>query len=147
MKYKYLLALLVAGYMAAAVAQNAHAAPVVNDSAGSSATTSSGGVDCAILPDAICKAATQGPDADGGSLESTGVFKLLIYVLNIMTALVGIAAVGALIYAGVLYSSAGGSKEQTAKSKKLITDTVIGIVVYALMFFALNWLIPGGILQ
>ena len=149
MKYKYLLTLLFAGFLVATTGQHAYAAPVANDSAGPSSTSapSSGAVDCAILPQALCDAASQKPGTSGSGVENTGIFKLLEFILTIMTALVGIAAVGALVYAGVLYSSAGGTNEQVAKSKKLITDTVIGLVVYALMFFALNWLIPGGILK
>jgi hypothetical protein len=99
-------------------------------------------LNCAILPQNICDSAKTG----GSDTKKTGVFILLIWVLNIMTAGVGIAAVGALIYAGVLYASAGGGSEQIVKSKKIITDTVIGIIAYALMFLVINWLVPGGVI-
>lgn len=99
-------------------------------------------LNCAILPQNICDQATTG----GTDVKKTGVFSLLVWVLNILTAGVGIAAVGALIYAGILYSSAGGGSDQIVKSKKIITDTVIGIVAYGLMFLVLNWLIPGGVI-
>ncbi len=148
MKYKYIFAPLFAGIVAIALGQNVNALHAVQTpvTAVSYPPTSFAveGVSCAILPQDICNAATQKPN--GSDVQQTGIFQLLTFVLRIMTALVGIAAVGALIYAGVLYSSAGGSNEQVAKSKKLITDTVIGIVAYALMFFALNWLIPGGVI-
>ncbi len=153
MKYKYLLAPLFAGFVAIALGQSVYATPMMEarmSAAGVSLTSSSfttfgaEGVNCAILPQGLCTAATKPPE--GSKVEGTGIFLLLEFVLQVMTALVGIAAVGTLIYAGVLYSSAGGSNEQVAKSKRLITDTVIGIVVYALMFFALNWLIPGGVI-
>lgn len=97
---------------------------------------------CAILPSAFCEDAKSG----GTDVANSGVFKLLVWVLNIMTAGVGIAAVGALVYAGILYASAGGGSDQIVKSKKIITDTVIGIVVYALMFLVINWLVPGGVI-
>ena len=149
MKYKYIFAPLFAGIVAMALGQSAHASPAIQPSVSTSGSYSltyfaADGVSCAILPQDLCAAATEKP-ADSKA-QNTGIFKLLVFVLQIMTALVGIAAVGTLIYAGVLYSSAGGSNEQVAKSKKLITDTVIGIIVYALMFFALNWLIPGGVI-
>jgi hypothetical protein len=99
-------------------------------------------LNCAILPQNICDSAK----TEGSDTKKTGVFILLIWVLNIMTAGVGIAAVGALIYAGVLYASAGGGSEQIVKSKKIITDTVIGIIAYALMFLVINWLVPGGVI-
>jgi hypothetical protein len=99
-------------------------------------------LECAILPKSICGAA----ETKSTDVKKTGIFELLKWVLNIMTAGVGIAAVGALIYAGILYSSAGGGSDQIAKSKKIITDTVIGIVVFALMFLVINWLVPGGVI-
>lgn len=104
------------------------------------ATQPAAALDCAILPKSICAQAEESND-----VKKTGTMVLLVWVLNILTAGVGIAAVGTLVYAGVLYSSAGGSSEQVAKAKKLITDVVIGIVVFALMYFALQWLLPGAI--
>ena len=97
---------------------------------------------CAILPTNICGAST----TKGTDVTKTGVYLLLVWVLNIMTAGVGIAAVGALVYAGILYASAGGGSDQIVKAKKIITDTVIGIVAYALMFLVINWLVPGGVI-
>jgi hypothetical protein len=97
---------------------------------------------CAILPDWICSTSSS-TSADPGQ---TGIFMILKWVLQLLSAGIGIAAVGTLVYAGILYSSAGGGQEQVTKAKKLITDTVIGIVAYALMFLALNWLVPGGVI-
>lgn len=99
-------------------------------------------IDCAILPSNICQSASSGSGTD---VKSSGIFQLILLVLNIMTAGIGIAAVGAIIYAGILYSSAQGSSEQVAKAKTVIRNTVIGIVAYGLMFVALQWLIPGGV--
>ncbi len=104
-------------------------------------TTSTSTTNCSILPAAICNAAKNEKD-----VKKSGVFLLLIWVLNILTAAVGIAAVGALVYAGILYASAGSSNEQVSKSKNIITNTVIGIVAYGLMYLALNWLVPGGVI-
>lgn len=97
---------------------------------------------CAILPQNICNAASTG----GTDVKKTGVYMLLVWVLNLLTAGVGIAAVGALVYAGVLYASAEGKSDQVAKAKQIITNTVVGIVVYALMFLVVNWLVPGGVI-
>ena len=99
---------------------------------------------CAILPKKICDASA--PDDKNTDVKKTGVYLLLVWVLNLMTAGVGIAAVGALVYAGVLYASAEGKSDQVAKAKQIITNTVVGIVVYALMFLVVNWLVPGGVI-
>ena len=98
-------------------------------------------LECSVLPQAICDAA----DSGGGDVSDTGVWKLLIWVLNIMMALVGLVATGSIIYAGILYSSAAGNSENVAKAKTIIINTAIGIAAFALMYLGLNWLIPGGI--
>ena len=73
------------------------------------------------------------------------MFELLKYVLWILTAGVGIVAVGAVVYAGILYASAGDNQQQVQQAKTAIKNTVIGIVAFALMSLVLNWLIPGGV--
>ncbi|MBC7564977.1 hypothetical protein H7100_01965 [Candidatus Saccharibacteria bacterium] len=97
-----------------------------------------GGVDTSIIK---CDQ-TGGKDA---AVEQTGVWGLLLLTINILTAGVGIAAIGGIIYGAILYTSAGGSPEQVKKAMGIITNVVIGIVAYALMYGVLNFLIPGGV--
>ena len=82
---------------------------------------------------------------DGATVTDTGLWGVLIIAINILTAGVGIAAIGGIIYGAILYTSAGGSPEQVKKAMGIITNVVIGVVAYALMFAGLNFLIPGGI--
>lgn len=77
--------------------------------------------------------------------ETSGVWQILIIALQIMTAGVGILAVGGIVYGSVLYTTAGDKAEQTKKAINIITNVVIGIVGYGLMYVLLNFLIPGGI--
>lgn len=88
--------------------------------------------------------------ADGSNptvkVENTGVWGLLLLVINILTAGVGIAAVGGVVYGSILYASAGGAADQVKKAKEIITNVVIGLVAYALMYSLLNFIIPGGFL-
>lgn len=100
------------------------------------------GPDCSILPKEICNSST----TTSSDTTKSSVFQIVIWVVRILIGAVGIAAVGALIYAGIMYSSASGDSGQVTKAKALITNTVIGLVVYAGMFVILNWLIPGGVL-
>lgn len=82
---------------------------------------------------------------NSGGLETNGIWGLLILVLNIMTAGVGIAAVGGIIYAAILYTSARDNSGQVSKAKVLIFNVVLGLIAYAGMFAFLQWIIPGGI--
>lgn len=78
-------------------------------------------------------------------VENTAVFSILLTAINILTAGVGIAAIAGIVYGSILYSSAAGSAEQVKKAIGIITNVVIGVVAYALMFSVLNFLIPGGL--
>lgn len=81
----------------------------------------------------------------GDGVESTGLWSVLILVLNILTGLVAVAALGGIVWGSILYTSAGGNMEQTKKAMGIITNVVIGIVAYGLMYVGLNFLIPGGV--
>ena len=50
-------------------------------------------------------------------------------LLNYFLGLLGLIAVGFLIYAGILMVTAGGDDAQVTKAKKLITYAVAGIVI------------------
>lgn len=78
-------------------------------------------------------------------IKASGVWGILLLVLNILVAGVGIAAVAGIVYASILYTSAGGNAEQTKKAMTMITNVVIGVVAFALMYAGLNFLIPGGL--
>lgn len=78
-------------------------------------------------------------------VTQTGIWALLELVINIMTAGVGIAATGGIVYGSILYASSSGNVEQTKRARAIILNVVIGIVAYALTYAFLNWLIPGGI--
>lgn len=84
-------------------------------------------------------------DTSQGGVENTGLWSLLITVINLLSAGVAVLALAGIVYASILYTSAGGNQEQVKKAMGMITNIVIGIIAYALMFSALNFLIPGGL--
>jgi hypothetical protein len=87
-------------------------------------------------------------DQTGGktaSAKDSGVWGILLLVLNIMTAGVGILAVGGIVYGSILYASAADRADQAKKAIGIISNVVIGIVAYGMMYLLLNFLIPGGI--
>jgi hypothetical protein len=106
-------------------------------------TTTNNGQHCVILT-AFCSDSVL-KDANSGT-SNNAIMKLLKWAIGILTVLVGIVAVGAIVFAGILYSSASGNAGQVEKAKSLIFNTVIGLVAYGLMFFVVNWLVPGGVL-
>lgn len=83
-----------------------------------------------------------GNDADP---KDSGVWGVLLLVLNIMTGGVGILAVGGVVYGAIMYTTSSDSAEQTKQAKDIIRNVVIGLIAYAAMYLGLNFLIPGGI--
>ena len=71
---------------------------------------------------------------------------ILNMVLVVVTTGVGIAAVGSIVFAGVLYITARDNAAQVSNAKTMILNTIIGILAYLLMWAFLEWIIPGGIL-
>jgi len=78
-------------------------------------------------------------------IQQTGLWRLLLLIINILTAGIGVMAVGGIVYGSVLYTSSGGSADQAKKGMEIITNVVIGLVAYALMYSFLNFIIPGGL--
>lgn len=84
-------------------------------------------------------------EKNGKTTKENGVWALLMIALNIMTAGVGILAVGGIAYGAALYASSADKPEQAKQGMTFIKNVVIGLVAYGLMFIILNFLIPGGI--
>lgn len=95
------------------------------------------------------------PDASGGSggptqqlsgtLKNNPIVKDLNVVVNFLSAAVGIVVVGMLITAGIQYSMAGGSSDAVSKAKGRITNALLALAVYLLLFGFLQWIVPGGL--
>ena len=83
---------------------------------------------------------------DNDKLGQENIINTLKGILKLLTIGVGVAAVGGLTYAGILYSSASGDVQQTAKAKSIITNVVVGILAFAVMSIVINFLVPGGII-
>lgn len=104
---------------------------------------SSAYADCAGVKTSIIDCSQ--PGGDNADVTKSGIWGVLLLILNILTAGVGIAAVGGIVYASVLYTTSSMNSEQTMKAKLIIRDTMIGLIAYAGMYLLLNFLIPGGI--
>ena len=85
------------------------------------------------------------PKAGANGVEGTAVWSLLLIIINILTAGVGIVAVGGIIYGSVMYATSGGNPENVKKARGIITNVVIGIIAYAFMYTLLNFITPGGL--
>ena len=76
-----------------------------------------------------------------------GVWSILLIVINILAAGVGIVAVGGIIYAALLYTSASDDASQVSKAKSTILNVAIGIISFGLLYSGLQFIIPGGFMH
>ena len=86
-----------------------------------------------------------GHDYDGNDVTKNPIWYLLLLGINILTAGVGIVAVGGIVYGSILYATARDKTDQVKKAISVIMNVVIGIVAYVAMYAVLQFLIPGGI--
>lgn len=73
-----------------------------------------------------------------------GVYTIVNLIVEILTYGVAILGVIGLTIAGIVYLTAKDSEQQTIKAKRRIYEIVIGLVAYAALYAALNFLLPGG---
>ncbi len=75
--------------------------------------------------------------------KESAINNLLNLVLNIMTVGVGVIGTLGILVAGIQYLTARDSDEQVSKAKKRLVQIVIGMVLYAMMWGLLRFLLPG----
>ena len=64
---------------------------------------------------------------------------------DVLTAGVGVAALGGIVYGAFLYTSAGGNPDKVKRAREIFVNVVIGVIAFAAMYALLNFLIPGGV--
>ena len=92
--------------------------------------------------DGVVKTTFFGNVKDDG--EGCGVYTIVNLILEIMTIGIGILGVLGITIVGIKYLTAGGNEEQTRKAKRRMLEIVIGLVAYAVLYAASQWLLPGG---
>lgn len=93
----------------------------------------------------VVKTALFGEFEDDG--KGCGVFTVINLVVETLTYGVGILGVLGITIVGIQYLTAGGDQNKTLKAKRRLFEIVIGLATYVVIWAALNWLLPGGILN
>ena len=75
--------------------------------------------------------------------NGNGIFFILNVVLTVMTFGVGILGTIGIVIAGIQYATAKDNEQQMAKAKMRIVQIVIGMAIWAVLYVAMRWLIPG----
>lgn len=94
------------------------------------------GVETAVLGEESC----------GDSTDTTsGLQQVITWSIRVLVGLVGIAAVIAIIAAGIRYAAAGNNQSEVVASRTMIINTIVGIVLFGLTTVAINFIVPGGV--
>jgi hypothetical protein len=94
------------------------------------------GNECASILAMFCE------DADRGG---QGIFDLLNLIVNILTVGVGIAATVGIVISAIQYITAREKEDQAKKARTRIFEIVLGMIIWAVMWIVLNFLMPGGV--
>lgn len=94
-----------------------------------------------VLPIPGCDGTNPDEEVDGQAV----IFGIIKIVIQIMTAVIGIVAVGAVIFGAILYGTSGDNPENLKKAKGIWMNVVIGLMLFAFMVAITNFLIPGGV--
>lgn len=78
--------------------------------------------------------------------DQVGISCLIVEIMSFLSILVGIAVVAGITTGGIVYSTSQGNPGQAQKGVTIITNAVLGLVLYLLMFAIINFLVPGGVL-
>lgn len=81
------------------------------------------------------------------NLKDNPIYFYLKNILKFLSAGVGLAVVGGIVFGGYMYITARANAGQVEKAKVVIINSIIGLILFIFMFAILNFLIPGGILS
>lgn len=89
-----------------------------------------------LIPPTQVEGYAQGLQVGGGNLTT-----LVVLITNYVLGFLGLIAITAIIYAGILYVANFGNDEMTGKAKNIITYVAVGILVIILSYAIVNALV------
>jgi len=73
------------------------------------------------------------------------IFNYLTMIIQFLSGAIGLVIVLMLVIGGIQYITSAGDPGAVKNAKSRITNAIIALVLFILMFAILNFLIPGGI--
>ena len=104
------------------------------------------------IEDSLCSGAnlTIGGDANCDTQEGVATDKvnnLITTVINVFSAVVGVAAVIMIIWSGFRYITSGGDSNKVSGAKNTIIYAVIGLIIVALAQFIVKFVLDKTVQQ
>lgn len=101
-------------------------------STGFAGTTPGGGSPTGSGSSQVCEAIGSGSDCDKNAHGSADVNVIVELVINVLSTIVGVAAVIMIIISGFKYVTAGGDSNKVSSAKSTLIYALIGLVIVAL---------------
>lgn len=76
---------------------------------------------------------------------TNSITNIILYVINFLAVGVGIAVVGGIAWGGWVYASANGDAGKAKEGRMIVINAVIGLVLFLVLWAAVNFLVPGGL--
>lgn len=109
-------------------------------------TPSVDGTSCVPVSQTDC-AGEDGAAAVTLNKDNCQIVAYLIIAINFLTAAAGIAIVGGMVYGGYLYLTARDNPGQIQAGRSRIVWSLIALLLLIFGYAALQWLVPGGVLN
>jgi hypothetical protein len=112
------------------------------------------GASCA-LPDGTSNGAIQqdgvtccpsGPTNGLDKASGTCLFsKYINPIIQLISAVIGVAIVIGIVYGAIEYITSGGDPQRAASGRQRITNALLGLAAFILLYAFLQFIIPGGL--
>jgi hypothetical protein len=89
----------------------------------------------------VCQTLGSGADCTTTPANSTNLNSVITAIINILSLLVGVAAVIMIIFGGFRYITSGGDSNNVSSAKNTIIYAIIGLVIVALAQFIVQFVL------
>lgn len=85
--------------------------------------------------------------SDSAPSESCLITRYVNPAIVLLSSLVGVTVIANVVYGAIQYITSGGDPGKTAAGKKKITNALIGLGAFIMLFAFLEFILPGGVLN
>lgn len=85
--------------------------------------------------------------SNGTPAESCFITTYVNPAIVLLSSLVGVTVIASIVWGAIQYITSGGDPGKAAAGKKKITNALIGLVAFIVLFAFLQFILPGGVLN
>lgn len=78
--------------------------------------------------------------------DNCGIVKIIIDIINALSAIVGVVIVAVIVVSGIKYSASADDPKAVSDAKNHIKNALLAFVFFIFLYAFLQWVVPGGII-